>query len=104
MPKTTIGKSLLLEGQLKGKEGLIIAGKIKGSVEVDGALSVEKEAVIEADIKANNVKILGKVKGDISSTGNVHYMEDCSVTGNTITSRILIEDGATIKGSVHINI
>jgi cytoskeletal protein CcmA (bactofilin family) len=104
MPKTTIGKSLLLEGQLKGKEGLIIAGKIKGSVEVDGVLSVEKEAVIEADIKANNVKILGKVKGDISSTGNVHYMEDCSVTGNTITSRILIEDGATIKGSVHINI
>jgi cytoskeletal protein CcmA (bactofilin family) len=50
------------------------------------------------------VKISGEVKGDISSTGNVHYMENCSVTGNTTTSRILIEDGATIKGSVHINI
>ena len=104
MPKTTIGKSLLLEGELKGKDGLIIAGKIKGSVEVSGALSVEKEAVVKADIKASNVKISGEVKGDICSTGNVHYMENCSVTGNTTTSRILIEDGATIKGSVHINI
>ena len=104
MPKTTIGKSLLLEGELKGKDGLIIEGKINGSVEVDGALSVEKDAVVKADIKANNVKISGEVKGNISSTGNVHYMENCTVTGNTTTSRILIEDGATIKGSVHINI
>ena len=104
MPKTTIGKSLLLEGDLKGKDGLIIEGKINRSVEVDGSLSVEKDAVVKADINANNVKISGEVKGNISSTGNVHYMEDCSVTGNTTTSRILIEDGATIKGSVHINI
>jgi cytoskeletal protein CcmA (bactofilin family) len=50
------------------------------------------------------VKISGEVKGNITSTGNVHYMEDCSVTGDTTTSRILIEDGATIKGSVHIDI
>ena len=104
MPKTTIGKSLLLEGELKGKDGLIIDGKINGSVAVDGALSVGKDAVVKADIKANNVKISGEVKGNISSTGNVHYMENCTVTGNTTTSRILIEDGATIKGSVHINV
>ena len=104
MPKTTIGKSLFLDGELMGKDGLIIHGKINGKVEVDGAVIVEKNAVVKADIKANNVKISGEVKGDISSTGNVHYMEDCTVTGNTTTSRILIEDGATIKGSVHINI
>ena len=59
-----------------------------------GTISVEKGAVVKADIKANNVKISGEVKGNIFSTGNVHYMEDCSVTGNTTTSRILIEDGA----------
>jgi len=104
MPKTTIGKSLFLDGELSGKNGLVIEGKINGKIEVNGAISVEKGAVVKADIKANNVKISGEVKGNISSTGNVHYMEDCSVTGDTTTSRILIEDGATIKGSVHINI
>jgi len=104
MPKTTIGKSLFLDGELSVKDGLVIEGKINGKIEVGGTISVEKGAVVKADIKANNVKISGEVKGNISSTGNVHYMEDCSVTGNTTTSRILIEDGATIKGSVHINI
>jgi len=34
----------------------------------------------------------------------VHYMEDCTVIGNTTTARILIADGASIKGSVHIDI
>ena len=104
MPKTTIGKSLFLDGELSGKNGLVIEGKINGKIEVNGTISVEKGAVVKADIKANNVKIAGEVKGNIFSTGNVHYMEDCSVTGNTTTSRILIEDGATIKGSVHIDI
>ena len=104
MPKTTIGKSLFLDGELSVKDGLVIEGKINGKIEVGGTISVEKGAVVKADIKANNVKISGEVKGNISSAGNVHYMEDCSVTGNTTTSRILIEDGATIKGSVHINI
>ena len=100
MPKTTIGKSLFLDGELIGKDGLIIEGRINGKINVDTSISVEKGATIQADIKANNVKISGEVKGDISSTGNVHYMENCTVTGNTTTARILIEDGATIKGSV----
>ena len=104
MPKTTIGKSLFLDGELIGKDGLIIEGRINGKINVDTSISVEKGATIQADIKANNVKISGEVKGDISSTGNVHYMENCTVTGNTTTARILIEDGATIKGSVHIDI
>ena len=104
MPKTTIGKSLFLDGELIGKDGLIIEGRINGKIIVDTSISVEKGATLKADIKANNVKISGEVKGNISSTGNVHYMEDCTVTGNTTTARILIEDGATIKGSVHIDI
>ena len=104
MPKTTIGKSLFLDGELIGKDGLIIEGRINGKINVDTSISVEKGATIQADIKANNVKISGEVKGNISSTGNVHYMENCTVTGDTTTARILIEDGATIKGSVHIDI
>ena len=104
MPKTTIGKSLFLDGELIGKDGLIIEGRFNGKIIVDTIISVEKGATIQADIKANNVKISGEVKGDISSTGNVHYMENCTVTGDTTTARILIEDGATIKGSVHIDI
>ena len=104
MSKTNVGKSISLNGELKGKDGLIIEGKINGKIEVDSTVSVENGAIIKADIKAGSVKILGEVKGNIFSTGNVHYMEDCTVTGNTTTSRILIEDGATIKGSVHIDV
>ena len=104
MPVTTIGKSLILDGELQGTDGLSVQGIIKGKIEIDNTITVEKGAVIKADIKAKDVQILGEVKGSISASGNVHYMKDCAVVGNTNTARILIEDGASIKGSVHINI
>ena len=104
MPVTTIGKSLILDGELQGTDGLSVQGIIKGKIEIANAITVEKGAAIKADIKAKDVQISGQVKGNISASGNVHYMEDCTVIGNTSTARILIADGASIKGSVHINI
>ena len=104
MPVTTIGKSLILDGELRGTDGLSVQGVIKGKIEIANAITVEKGAAIKADIKAKDVQISGQVKGNISASGNVHYMEDCTVIGNTSTARILIADGASIKGSVHINI
>jgi len=101
MPVTTIGRSLILNGELQGKDGLSVQGIVKGKIEID---KVEKGAVIKADIKSKDVQIAGEVKGNISASGYVHYMEDCTVIGNTTTARILIADGASIKGSVHIDI
>ena len=104
MPVTTIGNSLILDGELQGTTGLSIQGIVKGKIEIDNAITVEKGAVIKADIKAKDVQISGEIKGNISASGNVHYMKGCTVVGNTTTARILIADGASIKGSVHINI
>jgi cytoskeletal protein CcmA (bactofilin family) len=104
MPVTTIGNSLILDGELQGTTGLSIQGIVKGKIEIDNTITVEKGVVIKADIKAKDVQISGEVKGNISASGNVHYMEGCTVVGNTTTARILIADGASIKGSVHINI
>ena len=104
MPVTTIGRSLILNGELQGKDGLSVQGIVKGKIEIDNIITVEKGAVIKADIKAKDVQISGEVKGNISASGNVHYMKGCTVVGNTTTARILIADGASIKGSVHINI
>ena len=104
MPVTIIGRSLILDGELQGSDGLSVQGIVKGKIEIDNAITVEKGAVIKADIKAKDVQISGQVKGNISASGNVHYKKDCTVVGNTSTARILIEDGASIKGSVHINI
>ena len=48
MPKTTIGKSLFLDGELIGKDGLIIEGRINGKINVDTSISVEKGATIDS--------------------------------------------------------
>ena len=60
MPVTTIGKSLILDGELQGTDGLSVQGIIKGKIEIDNTITVEKGAVIKADIKAKDVQILGE--------------------------------------------
>ena len=46
MPVTTIGKSLILDGELQGKNGVSVQGIVKGKIEIDNAITVEKGAVI----------------------------------------------------------
>ena len=87
MSVTTIGRSLILDGELRGTDGLSVQGIVKGEIEIDNAITIEKGAVIKADIKAKDVQISGEVKGNINASGNVHYMEDCTVVGNTTTAR-----------------
>ena len=35
MPVTTIGKSLILDGELQGTDGLSVQGIIKGKIEIE---------------------------------------------------------------------
>jgi len=44
MPVTTIGKSLILDGKLRGTDGLSVQGIVKGKIEIDNAITVEKGA------------------------------------------------------------
>lgn len=103
LEQATIGKSLVIKGEVSGAEALYIDGRIEGSINVpDNRVTVGRHGTIEANISAREVVIMGKVHGNIECSDRLDIRAEGSVTGDVITQRISVEDGAILTGSVQV--
>ena len=98
-----IGKSVVIKGELSGSEDLFFDGEVEGTVELSGnSLTVGPNGRIRANINAREVVIMGKVDGNVNASDRLELRQTGLLTGDVITARIMIQDGAFFKGSVEI--
>lgn len=101
--QATIGKSLVIKGEVTGSESLYIDGRVEGSIHLPGnRVTVGRNGVVAANITAREAVILGKVRGNVSATDRVDIRNEGSLTGDVVAQRISIEDGAFFKGGIDI--
>lgn len=101
--QATIGKSLVIKGEVSGSEALFIDGRVEGSINLAGnRVTVGRNGVISANIVAREIVVLGKVKGNLQASDRVDIRTEGSLTGDVIAQRISIEDGAFFKGGIDI--
>src|SRR5579863_4294378 len=101
--QATIGRSLVIKGEVSGGESLYIDGCIEGSITVaDHRVTIGRNGKVTANVTAREVVIMGKVKGNIQCTDRLDIRGEGSLTGDVITQRISVEDGAILKGSVQV--
>jgi cytoskeletal protein CcmA (bactofilin family) len=101
--QATIGKGLLIKGEITGSESLFIDGKVEGSINLPGnRVTVGRNGQVTANINAREIVVQGKVRGNISATDRVDIRVEGSLSGDISAARISIEDGAYFKGSIDI--
>ena len=101
--QATIGKSLVIKGEVTGSESLYIDGRVEGSINLPGnRVTVGRNGVVSANINAREVVVLGKVKGNLTASDRVDIRNEGSLTGDVVAQRISIEDGAFFKGGIDI--
>lgn len=101
--QATIGKSLVIKGEVTGSESLYIDGRVEGSINLAGnRVTVGRNGVVAANINAREIVVLGKVRGNLTASDRVDIRNDGSLTGDVVASRISIEDGAFFKGGIDI--
>jgi cytoskeletal protein CcmA (bactofilin family) len=99
----TIGKSVVVKGELSGSEDLYVDGEVEGSIALRGqSLTVGPNGRVRANIEARNVIVHGQVNGNLNATDRVDLRKSASLTGDISTARISIEDGAYFKGTIDI--
>lgn len=99
----SIGKSVVIKGQLFAREDLFIDGEIEGSVEMlENRITVGPNGKIVAGIKAREIVVLGTIHGNLEATEKIEIRKDAKLVGDIRTVRIVIEDGAFFKGSIDI--
>jgi cytoskeletal protein CcmA (bactofilin family) len=99
-----LGSSIEIKGRISGEEDLQVDGKVEGPVALAGQrLTVGRSGQLNSEVTAREVVVYGKVTGNLRASDRVEIKKDGSVTGDIITARISIEDGAFFKGRIEID-
>jgi cytoskeletal protein CcmA (bactofilin family) len=101
--QATVGKSLVIKGEVSGCEPLYIDGHVEGTINLpDNRVTVGRTGVVSANISAREIVILGNVRGNMTASDRFDIRSEGSLTGDITAQRINIEEGAYIKGGVDI--
>jgi cytoskeletal protein CcmA (bactofilin family) len=97
----SIGKSIIIKGEVSGDEDLTIEGRVEGKIELrDHIVTVGASGHVQAHIVARLVVVLGHVTGDLTADEKVEIREKGSVEGDIVAPRVAIADGANFRGSI----
>jgi len=98
-----IGKSVVICGEVKGSEDLIVDGRVEGTVILlESRLTIGATANVAADLSAKDVLILGHVQGNVAASGRVELRAGCVVEGDIRALRLAVEDNAIFRGKVDL--
>ena len=101
--QATIGRSLVIKGEITGSESLYVDGRIEGTISFkEHRVTVGRNGVVAANIFAREVVVMGKVTGNIECSDRVDIRSEGSLTGDIISRRISVEDGAMLRGAVQL--
>jgi cytoskeletal protein CcmA (bactofilin family) len=106
MEQCSIGRSLVIKGDVSGSESLFIDGRVEGTISLSGSatrVTVGKHGVVAADLNAREVVVMGKVHGSVIASDRLDIRSEGSLTGDVVTQRISIEEGAYFKGGIDIS-
>ena len=100
--KTILGKTTSFNGRLSFKDSLKINGAFIGEINADGVLVVGEDAVVQANVEADTVVVLGTIKGDVHAKSKVEMEPTGRVYGNVKARKIKISDGVIFNGRCEI--
>ena len=96
-----IGKSVVVRGELSGSEDLYLDGEVEGSIELrEHHLTIGPHGKVRASVNASELIVQGNLDGKVHGRDRVELKKSAVLTGDIVTRRIVIEDGAVLKGSI----
>lgn len=96
-----IGTALTVQGKVISAQDLTIDGRVEGTIELGNhGLTIGTGAEIKADLVAQTIIISGAVTGNVTATAMVDLQATGSVDGNIIAPRLVMADGAVVRGRV----
>src|SRR5262245_45959989 len=99
-----IGQGVVVEGRISSAQDLRIDGRVEGTIEVgDHALMIGSRAEVKANLVAKSILINGTVIGNVTATERLDLQATGSVEGDISSPRLVMIDGAVVKGTVDVS-
>jgi cytoskeletal protein CcmA (bactofilin family) len=99
-----IGRSIQINGDVKGDEDLLIEGDVSGTVELkNNSVTIGAEGKVQANIYARVINVEGTTNGDLYASERISIRASANLRGNLVAPRVALEDGARFKGSIDMD-
>jgi cytoskeletal protein CcmA (bactofilin family) len=95
---TIIGNGSRIKGDLFVDGGVRIDGEMEGKVESTGFVTIGVSGVANADVKADECLVSGKVVGNITVSDGLELDSTANLSGNIVAKVIKIHTGAIFNG------
>jgi len=96
--ETTIGSTASLRGTLKAEGSIRIDGVFEGEIETAANVIIGRTGKVLADIKARNVLVAGRVKGNIEALERLEILTSGGVIGDIQAGTLYLEEGSIFQG------
>ncbi|MFH1789688.1 MAG: polymer-forming cytoskeletal protein [bacterium] len=98
--ETVVGPSVNVEGDLSSSGNIVVKGSVSGNVTTSKHLTVEKGAIIMANIKVGSASISGDIKGNMKIKETLDLTSSSRVLGDINVKTLSVEPGAVIYGKI----
>jgi cytoskeletal protein CcmA (bactofilin family) len=95
---TIVGQGAKLEGTVVSAGSLRIDGQVKGQINADGDVILSPQSQVEADIRAVNVTVAGRFKGNLFAKQTAELARGGRVDGNINSKSLIVSEGAVFNG------
>ena len=98
---TSIGRTIVIKGEVRADEHLIIEGTVEGHIAVPNhGLAVGQQAVVGDEVIARTITIGGTAKGKLTAVETIEILDTGHVEGRIVAKKIAIDEGAYFHGVV----
>ncbi len=98
---TLIGRTIVIKGEVRADEHLIVEGQVDGRIMVPKhGLAVGAHGRVTSEILARTITVLGQVDGKLTATERVELLKSGRVQGRIVAATLIINEGAHFNGVV----
>lgn len=101
---TILGPDAKFKGDLTFDSAAKVLGHIEGSIKSKGRVLIANGSKCKASIDAKEVAVEGHIEGNVQATERVEIKPKGKITGDIVSARMTMADGAAIEGHIRIGL
>lgn len=99
---TTIGKEVIIEGNVFTEGSIRIDGLVKGQVESRGDIYLGETGKVHGNLAVRNILVAGEIIGNVTAAGRLEISNTGRITGDINIQKLVVAEGALYRGKCYV--
>lgn len=97
---SVLGPGLEIVGDVKARGTVQLEGRVEGTLDVEGQLTVSRRGSIDGDVTADEIVVGGRIDGSVVARDVARLHDGCRVRADVKASRLELQEGGILQGRV----